>query len=394
MAMERELTSESNCQTAENYLFPSRRAAAERMFAALSSGPALVTGEAGIGKSWLVRHICSQTSGDLSWFGVDLTPACRSDDLIHLIGYSLGLEMTAPGGEPRLTLADYLDESTRDGRRLGLWIDEGHAASTDVLEEIRVLSNRLGHAGGLAAMILVAQTSLARRMGLRTLAALEVRLAARVHLQPIDADEALEYLSLALPELELDIELVEDWHRNSGGNPRRLLRLALERRPRAGLTFIPSPRAALRDPKPNNGAMRPVVPAEPIVPVKPPLRVGDGMVEVGWDAESEAERPTEGEMLGAEPIAALADAPVEQEINDHYAALQAWEEWAKNQGRTSPRVLVGNDAAPTDLLDSESINDSASRHPVLSEHPLVWAEGEHEFAPYSQLLSRLRGSHE
>src|SRR5262249_1291601 len=76
----------------------------------------------------------------------------------------------------------------------------------------------------------------------------------------------------------------------------------------------------------------------------------------------------------------------EETISDHYAALQAWNEWAGNQGRVSaPSTAEGTPAPITPDLDAESPSPPLS--PGSSD---VWAEGQQEFAPYSQLFSRIR----
>ena len=145
------------------------------------------------------------------------------------------------------------------------------------------------------------------------------------------------------------------------------------------------------------------------------------MVEVGWDGglESESE-PTTGPNPAPEPITAAADAgtaapaPLEaaneelesdsevdseeaieviETIDDHYAALQAWNEWARNRGRTSPAPASG--AAAATRVDPAAETEGDPR-PVSPEtppgQPSVWVEGEHGFAPYGQLFSRLRQS--
>lgn len=195
----------------------------------------------------------------------------------------------------RIAIASSLADSTRDGRPRALRVDEAQNASADLLEEIRILDNRLGRDDGFAAIVLVAQTPLVRRLNLRILGGLEVRLAAHAHLMPIDADEA----ETLMADAGIDGDTAESLHRSAMGNPARLLRLALAERPAMG--------AESRE----NSRPRPSLESSPgtILPSRPPLSVADGVIEVGWDsdvdtaanAEENADPELESEPLDDEP---------------------------------------------------------------------------------------------
>ena len=101
----------------------------------------------------------------------------------RLIAREFGLGDPAPS---RVGLVDVLDGLRLDGQRVGLVVEEAHNLGFDLWEEVRVLANRLGRPGGFASMILVGQTPLALRFATRPFAAIEARLAARVHLGPIE----------------------------------------------------------------------------------------------------------------------------------------------------------------------------------------------------------------
>jgi hypothetical protein len=159
---------------------------------------------------------------------------------------------------------------------------------------------------------------------------------------------------------------------------------------------------------------RPMIPPAPsavaraaplLGPAKPPIVEEDGLIEVGWEptaAESDDEAGVLGASVevstagrsGARTVAAAgAKDGVEEPVNDHYAALQAWNEWARNQGRgpanppLSPAELL-----PADLAEAAEEELKADGAPPLGSGSNVWAEGPDSFAPYSQLFSRLRPS--
>jgi general secretion pathway protein A len=364
-------------------VLPSRRPALEALRAAIAAGrgPALLTGEAGSGKTWLVARLIAESDGPRSprWVSVDVAPTTAPADLLRGIAIGLGLDTAsdASADAVRQVVALTLAERAAEGRRWALVVDEAHLAGVELLEEVRILSNRLGRADGFASLVLIGQTSLARRLATRPLAGLDSRLSARVTLGPIDADEAAALLAQPGegPSSVRSAEEVERLHRDAIGNPGRLLRLH-------AATAIPRPH---RRPEPTPV----VIPATStgIVPTKPPLRVEDGLIEVGWEAESssEPEASTEPEpepVAEAGPLAAADREPrrkplgVDEPIDDPYATLQAWSEWATNQGR-----------GPMDVPSGRPGRSALS--PVQAD-PDLRAEGPQEFAPYSQLFSRLR----
>jgi general secretion pathway protein A len=123
------------------------------------------------------------------------------------------------------------------------------------------------------------------------------------------------------------------------------------------------------------------------------LRVEDGLIEVGWEPESESPSTEVDGETALSPETREDDRPsplAEEAIHDRYAALQAWNEWARNQGRTAtvePAVVPNERAVPSGELDEDPA-EANSQHSAIA--PGVWAEGQQNFAPYSQLFTRLK----
>jgi general secretion pathway protein A len=119
------------------------------------------------------------------------------------------------------------------------------------------------------------------------------------------------------------------------------------------------------------------------------------MVEVGWDSGQEADAtvvrgrvpsaPPVAEPDPADPPSSALPEPVgagsEEPVDDHYAALQAWTEWARNQGRETVRA---------DRADDDADEPAEASDPPAPTPAGVWAERQQGFAPYSQLFTRLR----
>jgi general secretion pathway protein A len=416
---------------ADVFALPSRAAAIVALRPALEAqaGPVLVTGEAGVGKTWLWRRLLAEMPPPWRWLVVDIPPEVDPEGFYRLIGHSLGLPAPTSADRARLALSDFLRESTADGTRWVLVLEEAHNAPAALLEEVRILANRLGLPDGFSALILVGQTSLARQLALRPLKPLAARLAAHVHLRCLDVEEARALLNCLAPDLDWDDRVMEERHRDTRGNPRTILHAAQER---AGSKSAirenrRSPSRKLGSdlafaPQGGGGAAAPAVWQSPLIgPSKPPLHVGDGMIEVGWEPSTEPEPPATPSVtpvsardsgptslpevqaerrVGAESVAPPVTEPelafepeaaTVETINDHYAALQAWNEWARNQGRGA--AATNQDALPyrLDPSGAGSAGDvPAGSGPASTGQTSIWREGQQGFAPYGQLFSRLR----
>ena len=118
---------------------------------------------------------------------------------------------------------------------------------------------------------------------------------------------------------------------------------------------------------------------------------------MGWEGSLDAELTagTEGQdevgQAAAATVLAEAALPSEETIEDHYAALQAWTEWARNRGRASSPDAPSGISAPVQS-PQEMMDDLASVEDESRLAAGLRAESQHEHAPYSQLFTTLRQS--
>jgi type II secretory pathway predicted ATPase ExeA len=325
--------SRGGARRAADPILPSRRAALAVLRRSIAEGraPVLLTGEPGSGKTWLTRRLIAADRSGRRWLAIDVAPATETADLLRAIAGRLGLEADAcdSAGRLRLRVEAALRESSTDGHRLALVVDECHLATDELLEGLRVASNDLGRPSGFDALVLVGQTPLIGRLTTQALRGLDARLATRAHLGPLDADEAEAWLRQRRPDVLWTAALAERLHRDARGNAVCLRRLADD----LSEPLRPAGRAsrAIR-----NGVMPRTCPPEPSpvdvaapvgapIPARPPLRVEEGLIEVGWDTEPAPEADTP---LG--PATWTAHRPASEPIGDRYSALQARLERERN----------------------------------------------------------------
>ena len=378
-------------------LLPSRTAAWTRLRVSYPrpGSLGLLTGEPGSGKTWLLDRLSAVASAEATrgprWRIVDAAPDLDATGLLAAIASALGCPVQDRDSTGTLarSIARLLAEDHRDGRRSALAIDEAHLLALDALEAARLLANRVAAPDGFIAIVLAGQTTLGHRLECRRLAAVKARIVDPTHLPPIDADEAATLLADRI-DSDLNVRLIERIHRDSGGNPARLLQIAESVLNRDG-------RASSR-PQVEPTPPRPIVPelaeapAEPttrhsrgILPARPPIRLEEGLIEVGWESLDDHQefdrigsdqRPSLARTLDAQAPDVLI--PGDYPIDDPLAVLQAHRERCLNQELVESDVA----ASPDDLEGEENLD---SIRPVYRR-----PDPAEPFGPHEQLIARLR----
>jgi type II secretory pathway predicted ATPase ExeA len=207
----------------------SRRRALDRLRTAIAggqSGPILITGEPGAGKTWLTHQLSCILPSTVVSVSVDVTRAMGALDFLQLIGHALGTPFSDSLGVARSRLNAALSDDAVDGKRWLLVVDEAHRAGSLIWDEIKAMVNHAGGAGGFEAIVVLGDTPLVRALAGRDFRGFASSLRVHVHLPPLDLDEARELLFEVGHDVDSLSNILEELHRDARGNPGRLLRLA------------------------------------------------------------------------------------------------------------------------------------------------------------------------
>ena len=195
-------------------------------------GIGLVTGESGSGKTTACRRLVAGLNTGLHRvLYVSLTTG-NVMDLYKTVAWELGL----PTERNRAALFKHIrTEVSRlcaeNRLRPVLIVDEAHHLRTDVLEDLRLLTNYAMDSENRLCVILVGHPELRRRLGMSALEGLGQRVVVRAHVRGIAQGEIAGYLEhrlrLAGCELALfEVATIEAIHQASNGLPRKVNLLA------------------------------------------------------------------------------------------------------------------------------------------------------------------------
>jgi general secretion pathway protein A len=152
------------------------------------------TGEVGCGKTTICRAILREL-GDHFATALILNPILPADQLLQAVAIEFGLPVKGLDRFETLSaLNQFLIDLVVQGRDAVLIIDEAQDLTTDLLEQIRLLSNLETDERKLLQIVLLGQPELRERLNGHSLRQLRQRITVRFHLDPLRSDELLPYI--------------------------------------------------------------------------------------------------------------------------------------------------------------------------------------------------------
>jgi type II secretory pathway predicted ATPase ExeA/phage tail protein X len=162
------------------------------------TGLTLLTGEAGTGKTTLIYSMLQRDYKRVRIANID-DPKLSFLEMMRVVLPQLKLYSSGSTKLDYLKVLDHLLELHGKEERIAIVVDESQLLSDDVLEELRLLSNR-GQRNDrcLLQLILVGQPELAERLKKPELRQLNQRISSRGVLRPLNPEAAITYVDYRL----------------------------------------------------------------------------------------------------------------------------------------------------------------------------------------------------
>ncbi|WP_394129676.1 ExeA family protein [Shewanella maritima] len=204
-----------------------------------TGGFVLLTGEVGTGKTTVSRSLLQQLPDNTDTAFI-LNPSLTELELLATLCDELHIQYGEQPTLKQLTdlISQYLLENHRNKRNTVLIIDEAQHLRSEVLEQLRLLTNLETDTKKLLQVILIGQPELQQLLKRQDLRQLAQRITARYHLLPLSAQEIGFYVSHRLQvagrhEPLFTAKAIKALHKHGGGIP-RLTNLLCERALMAG----------------------------------------------------------------------------------------------------------------------------------------------------------------
>jgi general secretion pathway protein A len=191
-------------------------------------GFVVLTGEVGTGKTTLIHRLLEELNDNTKTaliFNMIVSPK----ELLRYVCEKFGLvsdqESERDTHDYLSLLERFLLDAYRKGSNVALIIDEAQNLPTEVLENVRLLSNFETTRDKLLQILLVGQPELSSRLDASNLRQVKQRVALRHHLNPLNLSECRSYIAKRLEIAGGDIsrltpEAVSAVYSYSGGIPR------------------------------------------------------------------------------------------------------------------------------------------------------------------------------
>lgn len=158
-------------------------------------GFAVLSGDAGTGKTTVLSRVVEMTARHKTTFSVILNSALTASEFLESVMLNFGLDDIPASKAQRLQhLQNFLMEEYTAGRTCILIIDEAQNLPREVLEEVRLLSNCELPNQKLLQIILSGQSELDAVLERQDLRQLKQRLAVWLRIVPLTPEETVEYI--------------------------------------------------------------------------------------------------------------------------------------------------------------------------------------------------------
>ena len=158
------------------------------------AGFMVISGDVGAGKTTVIRHYLKKLGSDVT-VGVVTNPSKTAGRLLSMVAMAFELDDREQNDVKTYNhFVEFLLAQYAKGKRTVLIIDEAQNLTSDMLEDLRMLSNVNNEKDQLLQIILVGQPELLTTLKDPKLRQFVQRVALHCHLTPLDAVETKEYI--------------------------------------------------------------------------------------------------------------------------------------------------------------------------------------------------------
>jgi general secretion pathway protein A len=185
------------------FLFPTPRhnEALASLFYGVTAhrGFVVLTGEAGTGKTLMLRSLLGLLQPRGVAFALIFNPSLSSLEFIRYIAGDFGLPVTGKAKDELIhVLNAFLLQRYQHKLTTLLVVDEAHLLSAEILEEIRLLTNLETAQQKILQIVLAGQPELDQKLDSFGLRQLKQRIALRCHLDALSLEETRKYIERRL----------------------------------------------------------------------------------------------------------------------------------------------------------------------------------------------------
>ncbi len=162
-------------------------------------GFVVLTGEVGTGKTLILRSLLGLLQRRDVSFALIFNPTLSPLEFMRYIASDFGLPVTGMAKDELIhVLNNFLLQQHEKGLTSLLVVDEAHHLSSEILEEIRLLTNLETSQQKLLQIVLAGQPEFDQTLDSHELRQLKQRIALRCHLEALSLQQTREYMSRRL----------------------------------------------------------------------------------------------------------------------------------------------------------------------------------------------------
>jgi general secretion pathway protein A len=162
-------------------------------------GFVVLTGEVGTGKTLILRSLLGLLQRRDVAFALIFNPSLSPLEFMRYIASDFGLPVAGKAKDELIhVLNDFLLQQYEKGLTSLLVVDEAHHLSSEILEEIRLLTNLETSQQKLLQIVLAGQPEFDQTLDSHELRQLKQRIALRCHLEALSLQQTREYMARRL----------------------------------------------------------------------------------------------------------------------------------------------------------------------------------------------------